>query len=77
MSLRYATPLTELKDASGGTKLKSYLETHSTTQAELSRMTGLSTRTIRAIVSGKREGNLATWRAIARSLHCTVDEILD
>ena len=46
------------------------------TVAALAEMTGGGVRTITALRSGKSEGNMATWRVIARRLGCTIDEIV-
>lgn len=46
------------------------------TVAALAEMTGVNARTITALRSGKSEGNMATWRVIARRLGCTIDEIV-
>ena len=46
------------------------------TVAALAEMTGVNARTITALRSGKSEGNMATWRVLARRLGCTIDEIV-
>ena len=30
-----------------------------------------------SIISGEREGNMATWRTFARALGCTLDDIAE
>lgn len=75
--MRYAGPNAAVSDGSGGKRLAAYLRAHDVKRAELSRRTGVSTRTISAICSGKRDGNMATWRAFARALGCTLDDIAE
>ena len=72
--MRSTGPLAPVRDPSSGERLKSKMEEGGHTVASLSRATGLSERTITNLRSGK-SGNLATWRAIARALQCTIDEI--
>lgn len=52
------------------------MERRAVTVAALAEMTGVNARTITALRSGKSEGNMATWRVIARRLGCTIDEIV-
>lgn len=49
---------------------------HGVTLPMLAGMTGINPRTITALRSGRSEGNMATWRVIARRLGCIIDEIV-
>lgn len=60
-----------------GKRLDSYLKAHKVSRTKLSKLTSIDIKTISAICTGKRYGNMATWRAIARSLRCTLDDILE
>ena len=73
----YGGPNAALGDASSGKRLDAWLKAHKVSRNELSRRTGVSVRAIRSIVSGEREGNMATWRAFARALGCTLDDIVE
>lgn len=59
------------------TKLDEYLKSHGMSRNRLAQETGLDLRTISAICSGKHEGNLATWKLIAQTLGCKLDEIVE
>lgn len=74
--MRDVTPLTAMKDGTSGAALKREMEQRGVTVAQLAKMTGINPRTITALRSGKSEGNMATWRVIARRLGCTIDEIV-
>lgn len=74
--MRDVTPLTAMKDGTSGATLKREMEQRGVTVAQLAKMTGINARTITALRSGKSEGNMATWRVIARRLGCTIDEIV-
>ena len=58
------------------TKLQEYLEAHGISRRQLSRDTGIALNTIRALCNGTREGNMWTWKEIARYLECKLDEIV-
>ena len=73
----YSGPNAALRDASSGKRLDAYLKAHKVSRNELSRRTGVSIRAIRSIISGDREGNMATWRTFARALGCTLDDIVE
>lgn len=60
-----------------GKRLDGYLKARKVSRTKLSKLTGIDIKTISAICTGKRYGNMATWRAIARALHCTLDDILE
>lgn len=64
-----------LGDGSGGARLKAAMEAGGVTVAELSRRTGISTRTITALRSGRSDGCFATWRAISRALGLGIEEV--
>lgn len=57
-------------EGSTGSALKSYLESHGMSQAELMRRTGLSKETIQRLVHGDRIGTLDTWMRIWMALDC-------
>ena len=61
---------------SGGSRLLAVMEERGVSRRRLAKMTGLDCRTVSGICSGKREGNMATWRAIARALGCSLDDIV-
>ena len=65
-----------MKDGTSGAALKGVMEQRGVTVAQPAKMTGINPRTITALRNGKSEGNMATWRAIARRLGCTIDEIV-
>lgn len=73
--MRYTSPISPVTDTSGGDLLRAKLKSEGVSQAELCRRTGLSENTVRALVHGRRDGNVATWRAIARALRCGIDDI--
>ena len=73
----YSGPNAALRDASSGKRLDAYLKEHKVSRNELSRRTGVSVRAIRSIISGDRDGNMVTWRAFARALGCTLDDIAE
>ena len=64
-------------DESCGGKLDEYLKSHKVSRRSLAAATGLDLRTVSAICTGKRSGNMATWLRIARALRCTIDDILE
>jgi len=59
------------------TKLGEYLESIGMSRRRLARETGLDYRTVSDLCSGKTEGNLATWKLIAKALGCKLDEIVE
>lgn len=73
----YGGPCAQLGDASRGKRLDSYLRANKVSRSELSRRTGVAVKTVSAICSGKRDGNMATWRAFARALGCGLDDIVE
>lgn len=75
--MRYLGPNAAVSDGSSGKRLISYLRSNGVSRGELSRRTGIAPKTISSICSGKRDGNMATWRAIARALGCTLDDIAE
>lgn len=78
MSVRYpGGPNAAMPVDDCGKRLDAYLKAHKVSRRRLASMTGLDIRTISAICTGKRYGNMATWRAISRALHCTLDDILE
>lgn len=70
-------PCAQLGDASRGGRLDAYLKERKVSRSELSRRTGVAVKTISAICTGKRDGNMATWRAFARALGCKLDDIAE
>jgi transcriptional regulator with XRE-family HTH domain len=70
-----SNPLARVTDSTGGSALKSRMAEVGMTQAELCRRTGLSANTVRALANGRHDGNVATWRAMARALGCGIDDI--
>lgn len=72
----YGGPNAAVGDGSSGRRLSEYLRGAGVSRRELARRTGLDQRTVSALCSGRREGNMATWRAIARALGCSLDEIV-
>lgn len=70
-------PTTVMRDGSEGDRLAAVMRAKGVSQAELARRTGLSARTVREIVHGRRDGNVATWAAIARALGCGIDDVRD
>lgn len=70
------TPLTQNADRESGEKLKKVMEEQGITVTALAEATGLSSRTITALRSGKSAGNMATWRIIARRLGRNIDELV-
>lgn len=72
-----AGPNAAVNDGTSGRKLAAYLREHKVSRNELSRRTGLSVRTVSDICGGRREGNMATWRAIARALGCALDDLVE
>jgi transcriptional regulator with XRE-family HTH domain len=73
----YVGPISPVSDTSSGDRLRARMESDGVTQAELSRRTGISRRTINDLVNGRHDGNVSTWRAIARGLRCGIDDIRD
>ena len=59
------------------TKLARYLAEIGMSRRRLAREAGLDYRTVSDLCSGRTEGNLATWKLIARTLGCTLDDIVD
>lgn len=59
------------------TKLQEYLNSHGISRKHICRETGIDLRTVSALCRGNREGNMWTWKQIARVLGCTLDEIVD
>lgn len=74
--MRYMTPTGEVNDFTNGSALKSAMDERGVTVAQLSKATGLSTRTITAIRNGKSGGNGATWVAISRALGVALDSLV-
>lgn len=64
-------------DESCGGRLNEYLKAHRVSRRALATATGLDLRTVSAICTGKRSGNMATWMRIARALRCSIDDILE
>lgn len=78
MGLRYpAGPNAAMQVDDCGKRLDAYIRARKVSRKKLAELTGMDPRTISAICSGKRYGNMATWRAIARALRCTLDDILE
>lgn len=73
----YGGPNATIGDGSSGGRLRDYLKGAGVSRKELARRTGLDPRTVSHICSGRREGNMATWRAIARALGCSLDDIVE
>lgn len=73
--MAYVGPISPVSDPSGGTMLRGRMEREGVTQAELSRRTGISRRTICDLANGRHDGNVSTWRALARGLRCGIDDI--
>ena len=74
--LRYVlTPVSPIDDRSSGEALKGVMDELGMTVRELSERTGLSSRTITALRSGRSQGNFATWRAISKVTGRSVDEL--
>lgn len=74
--MRYVTPLGEVNDSSSGKSLKQAMTDSGMTVAQLAKKTGLSSRTINNLRSGKSAGNGATWIVIARALGKSIDELV-
>lgn len=74
--MRYVTPVGIVQDETAGKKLKAKMEDAGVTIAALSAKTGLSSRTISNLRSGKSAGNGATWIAISRALGASIDELV-
>lgn len=74
--MRFMTPNGAVDDKSSGKSLKAAMDAKSVTVAQLSSKTGLSTRTINNLRSGKSAGNGATWIAISRALGMSIDELV-
>lgn len=70
-------PLAIMRDESSGKRLSDAMEAKGVTVSKLSKMTGLSTRCITNLRSGKSEGNMATWRIISRRLGVGMDELVE
>ena len=70
------TPLTQNADRESGEKLKKVMEEQDITVTALAEATGLSSRTITSLRTGKSAGNMATWRIIARRLGRNIDELV-
>ena len=78
MAVRYPSgPNAPMPVDDCGRRLDAYLKANKVSRRRLAGMTGLDIRTISGICSGRRYGNMATWRAIARALKCTLDDILE
>lgn len=74
--MRYVlTPVSPIDDRSSGEALKGVMDELGMTVRELSERTGLSSRTITALRSGRSQGNFATWRAISKVTGRSVDEL--
>ena len=74
--MRNITPLSPIEDGSRGGNLKAAMKRSGMTVAALSKATGISERTITALRSGRSGGNFATWRALARALGASVEELV-
>lgn len=72
-----ASPVAPVADGSGGRRLRAAMRSEGVTVARLSKLTGLSQRTITKLRSGASEGNAATWRAISRALGKPIDELVE
>lgn len=57
------------------TRLDEWLKSHGVSRSELAREAQIDLRTVSALADGRRDGNMATWREIARALGCSLDEI--
>ena len=73
----YTTPNTVFRDSARGGRLREQMDLQGMSIAELARECGVDRRTISGIVSGKRDGNMATWLAVARALGFGLDDIVD
>ena len=76
MHTRSIAPGTALSDPSKGERLRRWLRENGVSQAELARRAGLDRKVVSALASGRRDGNLATWRRIRQALGCSFDDIL-
>lgn len=65
-----------MRDRSMGRRLKAAMAEKGVTVRRLSEETGLSSRTITKLRSGESEGTFASWRAIARALRMSVEELV-
>lgn len=72
---RYKSPVYPVNDPAWGTVLKEIIDERGMNAEQLSNRCGVSASTIRAIMSGKRMGNIATWTAFAKALETTLGEI--
>lgn len=59
----------------GGAVLKKWMADNGVTVKRLSKMTGLSERTITGLRSGRTVGNFATWRIICRRTGLDIAQI--
>ena len=66
--LRNVGGVRKVPDRSCGSCLKDAMSEAGVTVGELSRRTGLSTKTITNLRNGRSEGNFNTWRKIANAL---------
>lgn len=57
------------------TRLDEWLKSHGVSRMQLARDAQIDLRTVSSLCEGRRDGNMATWREIARALGCTLDEI--
>lgn len=57
------------------TKLESYIRSRGISRIRLSKMAGLSLRTVSRLCEGRSQGRMDTWRLIAESLGCRLEDI--
>lgn len=70
------SPLYRVSDRAFGRALGRMMERAGIGAAEMHERTGLAESTVRGLVKGDFEGNIATWQTIAyKGLHCTIADI--
>lgn len=74
---RYYGPNGIVRECAPGEKLDAYLKSHKVSRMELCRRTGMALQTVSDLCKGKRDGVMSTWVAIARALHCKLDDIVE
>lgn len=66
----YVSQNTLISDRKKGEKLRGWMKENGVTMYRLEKDSALSKNTISALYKGNRDGNIATWREIARALSC-------
>lgn len=71
----YVSPNSPVRDLGDGIRLTMAIEASGMSRNEIAERAGIHRRTLQNIEHGRTYGNIATWRALAKALGCSVDDI--